>query len=316
MRSDSEPLVSVIIPTFNRARYLREAVDSVLRQTYSHWELIIVDDGSTDETQSNLETIADARVQVVRRPHEGNVARARNVGLERARGRYVAFLDSDDRWMPSKLQLQVTDLATKAGNRWSYTYYEQIGEHGENVPFPRHMRRRPCEGWILEGLLRGEAWVATSTVLVERDLMADIGGFDEALAFSEDYDAFIRLAMRSEVSLVAFPCARYRVHPGNTRKGHDAVDVVASRIRLHAKLMAQPLPKRIRRLSRCEYVLAASQLAGVYRGRREYRMAFATLGQALWYAPTMAAWWLALLKTCVHPFAPRFLLRSYRSWRS
>ncbi len=65
MRSDSEPLVSVIIPTFNRARYLREAIDSVLHQTYSHWELIIVDDGSTDETQSNLETLADARVQVV-----------------------------------------------------------------------------------------------------------------------------------------------------------------------------------------------------------------------------------------------------------
>jgi len=316
MRSDSEPLVSVIIPTFNRARYLREAIDSVLHQTYSDWELIIVDDGSTDETQANMETLADARVQVVRRPHEGNVARTRNVGLERARGRYVAFLDSDDRWMPSKLQLQVTDLATKAGHRWGYTYFEQIGEHGESVPFPRHMRRRPCEGWILEDLLRGEAWVATPTVLVERELMADIGGFDEALAFSEDYDAFIRLAMRSEVSLVAAPVCIVRVHPGNTRKGYDAVDIVASRIRLHAKLMAQPLPRRIRRLSRREYVLAATELAGVHRGRREYRMAFATLGRALWYAPTMAAWWLALLKTCVHPFAPRFLLRSYRSWRS
>ncbi len=210
----------------------------------------------------------------------------------------------------------MTDLATKAGNRWGYTYYEQIGEHGEKVPFPRHMRRRPCEGWILEGLLRGEAWVATSTVLVERELMADIGGFDEALAFSEDYDAFIRIAMRSEVSLVTFPCARYRVHPGNTRKGHDAVDVVASRIRLHAKLMAQPLPKRIRRLSRREYVLAASQLAGVYRGRREYRMAFAALGQGLWYAPSVGAWWLALLKSCIHPFLPRFVLGAYRSWRA
>ena len=316
MRSDSEPLVSVIIPTFNRARYLREAIDSVLKQTYPHWELIIVDDGSTDETQSNLETLADARVQVVRRPHEGNVARARNVGLERAQGHYVAFLDSDDRWMPSKLQLQVADLARKAGKRWGYTYFEQIGEHGESVPFPLHMGRRPCEGWILEGLLRGEAWVAPTTVLVERELMAAIGGFDETLAFSEDYDAFIRLAMRSEASLVAVPLCVMRVHPGNTRKGHDPVDVVACRIRLHAKLMAQPLPKKIRRLSRREYVLAATQLAGVYRGRREYRMAFAMLGRGLWFAPTVAIWWLALLKTCVHPFVPRFLLRAYRSWRS
>jgi glycosyltransferase involved in cell wall biosynthesis len=316
MMSDSDPLVSVVIPTFNRARYLCEAIDSVLNQTYPYWELIIVDDGSTDETQSNLETLADARVQVLRRPHEGNVARARNVGLERARGHYVAFLDSDDRWMPSKLQFQVADLAEKAGNPWGYTFYEQIGEHGEEVPFPRHMRRRPSEGWILEGLLRGEAWVATSTVLVERELMADIGGFDEALPFSEDYDAFIRLAMRSAASLVAFPHARYRVHPGNTRKGHDAIDIVASRIRLHAKLMAQPLPKRIRRLSRREYVLAATELAGVYRGRRAYRMAFAALGQRLWYAPAVGAWWLSLLKTCIHPFVPRVLLRAYRSWRA
>src|ERR1041384_7078965 len=113
MMSDSDPLVSVVIPTFNRARYLREAIDSVLNQTYPYWELIIVDDGSTDETQSTLETLADARVHVLRRPHEGNVARARNVGLEQAQGRYVAFLDSDDRWMPSKLQFQVADLAEK-----------------------------------------------------------------------------------------------------------------------------------------------------------------------------------------------------------
>ncbi len=153
MMSDPEALVSIVIPTFNRARYLREAIDSVLHQTYSHWELIIVDDGSTDETQSNLETLADARVQVVRRPHEGSVARARNVGLERARGRYVAFLDSDDRWMPSKLQLQVTDLATKAGNRWGYTYYEQIGEHGEKVPFPRLYILRADRGARREGAI-------------------------------------------------------------------------------------------------------------------------------------------------------------------
>ena len=98
-----EPLVSVIVPTYNRVHYLQEAVDSVLGQTYHNWELIVVDDGSTDATASRLRDLGDRRLRVVHLEHSGRPARVRNEGLACARGAYVAFLDSDDLWCAANL---------------------------------------------------------------------------------------------------------------------------------------------------------------------------------------------------------------------
>jgi glycosyltransferase involved in cell wall biosynthesis len=93
------PLVSVVIPTFNRERYLRDAVASVLAQTYDRWELVIVDDGSTDGTRGYLETLGDGRIRPILGPRGGNPAAPRNLGARTARGAYLAFLDSDDLWL-------------------------------------------------------------------------------------------------------------------------------------------------------------------------------------------------------------------------
>src|SRR6266487_2699709 len=107
--SDRDPLVSVIIPTFNREAYLREAIESVFAQTYSNWELIVADDGSTDGTRAYLASVTDRRTHVIELEHCGTPARLRNTALARAQGTYVAFLDSDDLWAPEKLELQIND---------------------------------------------------------------------------------------------------------------------------------------------------------------------------------------------------------------
>ncbi|MGH7451509.1 MAG: glycosyltransferase family 2 protein, partial [bacterium] len=119
--SEPGPLVSVIIPTFNRLKYLKEAVASVFAQTYAHWELIVVDDGSTDDTLHYVSTLDDPRVRLVSETHSGNPARMRNVGVAHARGEYVAFLDSDDLWESDKLAVQLEYLHTCRGYRWCYT---------------------------------------------------------------------------------------------------------------------------------------------------------------------------------------------------
>lgn len=207
------PLVSVVIPTYNRAAFLTEAVDSVLAQTCTDLELIIVDDGSTDRTAMMVAEIADPRVNLISLPHSGSPARARNAGVERAGGRYVAFLDSDDVWDSSKLADQLAALSSRPDCRWCNSGVRIVDEAG--APHPRwRTHPAPPEGWIIEPLLRRQVGMSTSTMLVDRALLLEVGGFDEAFLSGEDYDLCVRLALRSPVARVLEPRVRGRVHAG------------------------------------------------------------------------------------------------------
>jgi len=310
-----EPLVSVITPTYNRATYLREAVQSVFDQTYANWELIVVDDGSTDGTHVDLRAMKDDRLHIVALEHCGNPAQLRNAGLERARGEYVAFLDSDDRWFPEKLARQVAHLRAAPRCGWSYTYFEWIGPNGEPVPSPPGTGSDPWSGWILEGLVTGRACVATPTVLAQRTLMSQIGGFDESLSLCEDYDAFIRMSLQREVALLAAPLCAVRMHPGNTWKGRPPTEVVGCQVRVYEKLLAHPIQGQLRKVCELQYALAQMRLAACHRARSEYRRAFGSLWKAFPRPPTLPAWWVALVKTCVRPFMPPVAMRVYRSLR-
>src|SRR5438128_1621108 len=115
------PKVSVVLPTYNRRPLLREAVDSVVGQSFSDWELILVDDGSTDDTRAYFKELTDPRVSRVFLPHSANRSAVRNAGIARARGEWIAFLDSDDLWAPEKLTRQVEALAADSSKRWSCT---------------------------------------------------------------------------------------------------------------------------------------------------------------------------------------------------
>src|SRR5436190_21008011 len=122
------PTVSVVLPTYNRTTLLREAAESVVRQTWETWELVVVDDGSTTPVEDWLPR--DPRVHVLHLPHSGNIARVRNAGLGVATGVYVAFLDSDDLWDRRKLELQVARLETSLHAAWCHAAYDVIDERG------------------------------------------------------------------------------------------------------------------------------------------------------------------------------------------
>ncbi|HUL01647.1 MAG TPA: glycosyltransferase family A protein [Gemmatimonadales bacterium] len=204
-------LVSVVIPTYNRAAFLAEALNSVLAQTFTDYEVIVVDDGSTDGTLQAVEGVGDPRVKLVSLPHTGSPARARNAGIKRARGRYLAFLDSDDMWDATKLADQLAALSDRPVCRWSHTGQRCIDEAG--APHARWPGPwLASEGWIAEPLLRRRDGVSSSSVLVDAALLREVGGFDETFVWGEDYDLWVRLALRSPVACVRDARVRHRIH--------------------------------------------------------------------------------------------------------
>jgi glycosyltransferase involved in cell wall biosynthesis len=310
---DREPLVSVILPTFNREAYLREAVQSVLNQTYSNWELIVIDDGSTDGSRAYLRTVTDHRVRVIKRKHCGNPARLRNAGIAEASGEWVAFLDSDDVWSPEKIEAQVRDLRAHPDCRWSYTYVKRIDQRGAEIPLPPHRRGTPASGWILTKLLTLEAIVTTPAVMVAKDLLARVGGFDESFVFCEEYELWSRLARVSEVSVVPVPLVSVRSHAASYSAGRP--EVSGYWVRLYEKVMATTDARDISRLCKRQRAAELVRLANGYRSRGEYRRALDVLLHALRSRPAFLSAWLAALKTCVRPFMPAVAMRAYRFLR-
>ncbi|MGH8200117.1 MAG: glycosyltransferase family 2 protein [Steroidobacteraceae bacterium] len=210
------PQVSIIMPTFNRLDWLRSAVASVLAQTHRDWELILVDDGSeapTTEYLRGLRGNGDSRFRVILGEHCGNPPAVRNVALRAARGEYVAFLDSDDLWLPRKLELQIASLGAQPSREWSYTRSVLVDGAGRPLQGKRALRYPATkDGWIAESLIKGEAAVTQSSVMVRRETIARVGGYPEDLPICGDYELYLRLALRSEIDFIDEPLALVRRH--------------------------------------------------------------------------------------------------------
>lgn len=191
------PLVSTIIPTYNRADTICAAIESVLRQTYARIELIVVDDGSSDHTPQILANYGD-KIQVIRQPNAGPSA-ARNRGIDAANGEIVAFLDSDDTWLPTKVEQQVASLQ-RAGKSVPCCLCNAIVRDpmgNELLSFDEAVLRPPYqEGiWLNVSMVLSSRFVFfNQAVAIRRDALAKTGGFDESLWFMEDYDMALRLA--------------------------------------------------------------------------------------------------------------------------
>ena len=239
------PRVSVVIPTFNRARVLSEAVDSALAQTFSDLEIVIVDDGSTDDTIGTVERRYASRPQVrLLQKANGGPATARNTGLKSAEGELIAFLDSDDLWLPGKLMLQVDllDRTPEAG----LVFCDRVGEGPDS---PTRFETKGFKGdTSLKGILKKGFPFATPSVIVRRSVLDEVGLFDEAFTCAEDWDLWIRILARFPITFVDKPLVIVRERRDSI-SGTQALRKWESWLRLWNKhqdlLVASGCPRRL-----------------------------------------------------------------------
>lgn len=189
------PLVSIIIPTWNRRQLVQEAIASVLSQDYEEREVIVIDDGSTDGTEEALRRLPSVRYHA--QANQG-VSRARNRGLELAHGAFICFLDSDDLWLPTKLSTQVALMVRQPEVRVSYTDEIWIRRGRRVNPKKRHQKH---SGWVFPWCLP-LCIISPSSVMLRREVFEEVGGFDESLPVCEDYDLWLRIAARMPVAFI------------------------------------------------------------------------------------------------------------------
>ena len=190
------PAVTVIIPTFNREQFLKEAVDSVLSQTYDDFELIVVDDGSTDKTKKMLQDYGQ-RLTYIFQENRG-VGTARNRGIAEAKGELISFLDSDDLWKRDKLSIQTDLMKSQKGVMISFTDEIWIRKGVRVNPMKKHQKH---SGRIYEKCLP-LCIISPSSVMIRRELFDTVGLFDETLSVCEDYDLWLRISSRYPVFFI------------------------------------------------------------------------------------------------------------------
>jgi glycosyltransferase involved in cell wall biosynthesis len=279
------PLVSVIIPTYNRAGLVREALASVKTQTFRDCEIVVVDDGGADGTYEAL--AADRELRVLRHALCRGVAAARNTGAAAARGEWLAFLDSDDLWLPDKLARQISWLEGRPELLICQTDETWVRR---GVRMNKPAAHRKVAGRIfLPSLAR--CMISPSAVMLHRRLLQDHGGFDETLPAAEDYDLWLRLTWRYEVGLVDEPLVIKRGGHPDQLSAQWGID--RFRIRALVKLLADPdLPEAYAREAR--RMLAAK--CAIYaqgchkRGRQTEAAWYGNLGRARGSAPGSNPW--------------------------
>jgi glycosyltransferase involved in cell wall biosynthesis len=228
--SGESPLITIVIPTYNRLAFLQEAVASVVAQSYSRWELIVVDDGSDDGTTRDFICSPDPRISFISLSHTGNIASLRNTGAKAGKGEWLAFLDSDDIWMPEKLEIQIRKLYEEK-RRWGYGKFVLMDEQMNPIP-NKAGAFYPYSGWIVKELVATTASVNIGSLVVERSFFEELDGFntDPELLFREDYELTLRLATKAAATVNEELLLKVREHRGRSTTmyglGHDRTAAV------------------------------------------------------------------------------------------
>jgi len=208
--------VSVVIPVYNGERYLRRAIDSVLAQTYSDVEVVVIDDGSTDSSPAMLREYGD-KLCVYHQANCGRVGLVRNTGIDRSHGEFVAFLDQDDWWLPEKLALQVEAMRSSAKIGLVHTAVTDFDDRGHSRPGLLNPEAQPekITGRCFEELLLGNP-MYNSSVIVRRSALQDVGVCDLQIPGNtvQDYDLWLRIARAFEFAFISEPLTCYQMHSG------------------------------------------------------------------------------------------------------
>lgn len=212
--------VSVIIPTYNRAKYLKDAIESVLGQKYQNLEIIIVDDGSKDDTAQIVKSFSSSKIKYIYQANQGR-SKARNRAIKLAKGEYIAFLDSDDIFLPGKIQKQVALLDKNSQYAMIYCSAQAVNSQGRKL-YPVY--RANLSGWIYSEIaFYLPLTIILPTVMVRKDILFKVGLFDENMARFEDIDLWRRISKRYQILGIDEILCIIRRHRGNQMEHPAAV---------------------------------------------------------------------------------------------
>jgi|WetSurMetagenome_2_1015567.scaffolds.fasta_scaffold114498_2 glycosyltransferase involved in cell wall biosynthesis len=297
------PQISVVIPAYNAARWIAETIESVLVQTFQDFEIIVVDDGSTDETAEAVTKFK--RVKCIHQENSG-LSSARNTGIRAAMGEYIAFIDADDLWLHDKLDAQMTRLKQ---TRFAWVYSDAFAFDGEShTPlFIFSQMRKQHEGEVLQSLLL-EDFIPMPTPILKRHIFDEVGFFteDTKLHSAEDWDMWLRTAARYPVGFVKRPLAMYRVHP--TSMIQSALPSVLYNANLNViELAVSREPSRLANLKNRAVSRSSVRIGQMCVRRNDLHRARGMFAQAIRLSPSHVSTYAYWLGT----FAGRRLTQGY-----
>jgi glycosyltransferase involved in cell wall biosynthesis len=303
----SQPLVTCIIPCYNRPAYVRDAIESALAQTYTALEVIVIDDGSTDDTPAVLASYGD-RIRVLTQENGGSSA-ARNAGIAASAAPYLAWLDSDDAWLPEKIAVQVDVLEAHPEAGVAYTRCVDMDENGHPPAQPAPAIPPAVVRSDMLRLMVVESEVMPVSCLVRREALDEVGLFDPSYRFAEDWELNFRLARRYPFAYIDAPLSRVRIHPDRktTSRWPHAQGQLMLRAAIEAArpelLAADPSPEMREALRRHDrkYAEAYYRIGRLELGRGDPAAARDNLRESMrrdpWLFKARTRYWEACLRS-------------------
>ena len=301
MQEPASDLVSVVIPVYNAEKYLEETLASVFAQTYPHIEIVAVDDGSKDRSIQILEQYP-GRIHVIKQSNSGAAA-ARNRGAREAKGKWIAFLDADDLWMPDKVQRQ---LETCSEYAWSHTdsvFFGGVNDGRKDSDFTEKY-----QGQILEQLICSN-FVGTSTLMIQRQVFLDAGGFDESLRSIQDWELWIRIARQHPIGYMDAPLMKYRVHAVSASR--STRKTLPNHLKVIDKVFAIGGPaEALSHLKSSAKARSYGICSHIAEEEGDYDFALMCAANALRQGPTQLQRWISLVKIAVKYILAKLNLRT------
>jgi glycosyltransferase involved in cell wall biosynthesis len=305
----NDPLVSVCIGTYNRAGYLPQTLDGVFAQTFKDYEVIVVDDASADDTVRVIAPYLDRLTFIRREQNSGMCGVTRNDGIRRARGKYVALLDSDDGWYPTKLEAQIAFLESHPDVPWCHSYVHVLDE-ASKVLGVRHEGMLPPTGRCFQRLLR-HCFISTSSVVIRRDVFDQVGLFPDDTVYGaagEEFFFFLRVARERPLGLVDQVLAKYRRSAAGSMADANGWKFVPEVVPLQELVLKdEGLWKGVvPRSEPLEVLIGGCVENGTYwADRREYGHSMFFARKALKYSPFFGPAWMILARSLARRLVPK-----------
>lgn len=310
-------LISVIIPTYNRASLVIDAINTVINQTYQDFEIIIIDDGSTDNTEQVIKGINDLRIRYIYQENSGKPSCARNNGIRKAKGEYIAFLDSDDLWHPQMLEKNISILNNnnKIGfvTNWSSYRTFEGNEIKKKICYAKN--KNEYMSYLL--LSPDKAYAGPSTILVKKECFEKAGCFDEEMTFCEDWDMFFRIALFYEMHNLEEVLTYVRVHQESLSKTPEVTKFREGYLRFLEKAFENKnLPTEILNIKNKAYSNALWCIGGwALHKSKEFPVARESLLKSLKYSYTKL-FDIKFLIALILSHSPVFMLNIYENIKS